>query len=223
MIVDPDVERYAHDHTTAHPAHLEELERETRAEMASSVMLTGRLEGRLLGTLVFLAGARRILEIGTFTGYSALSMATALGEAGRITTLEIDPERARFAQRHIDAAGFGDRVEIRVGPALESLRSLSGPFDLVFIDADKPAYPDYFDAALERLAQDGLIVLDNTLRGGEVLDPTDEGTRVIAALNDRLAADDRLTTVMLTVRDGVTLVRRRGDGREGEPDAAPRR
>jgi caffeoyl-CoA O-methyltransferase len=160
--------------------------------------------------LVWISGARRVLEIGTYSGYSALSMAAALPDDGRIVSCELDEERAEFARRHIEASPHAGRIEIRVGPALDTIRGLDGPFDLVFVDADKTGYSDYVDATLPLLSERGLLVIDNTLWSGRVLDPDpeDETTTALAQLNDRLAADDRLVVVQLTVRDGVTLVRR---------------
>jgi caffeoyl-CoA O-methyltransferase len=167
--------------------------------------------GRLLDVLVWASAATQVLEIGTYTGFSALMMAGALGEGGRVTTLELDPERAAFAREHIDASPHGDRVDVRVGPALETIATLEGPFDLVFIDADKTGYPDYFEAVLPLLAPRGLVVLDNMLRGGAVMEPGgDEGTVAIRELNARLAADPRVVAVLLPVRDGMTVVRRAG-------------
>lgn len=210
MITDPDVQRYAEEHTTAPPPWLQELEHATREELSSPQMLTGRLEGRLLETLVFATRARRVLELGTYSGYSALAMAAALPEDGELITCEIDSRRADFARQHVARTRYADRIEIRVGPALETLRVLDGRFDLIFIDADKGAYPSYFEESLRVLADHGIIVLDNTLRGGAVLDhgTADDNTRVIAALNERLANDERVVSVVLPVRDGVTLVRR---------------
>jgi caffeoyl-CoA O-methyltransferase len=210
-VIDPDVERYVAEHTTAPPPWLEELERETRAASDAARMLTGRVEGRLLETLVWATGARRVLEIGTFTGYSALAMAAALPDGGRVITCELDAERAAFAQRHVDASPYADRIEIRVGPALDTIRALDGELDLVFVDADKEGYPDYFEATLPLLAPRGLMVLDNTLRFGSVMVPAgeqDERARIMSGLNDRLATDPRVVATMLSVRDGVTLVRR---------------
>jgi caffeoyl-CoA O-methyltransferase len=203
-------DEYAERVTTPPPDFLAALAEETRATQTSSGMLTGPVAGRLLNTLVWVTDARRVLEIGTYTGYSALSMAEALGEGGRIVTCEVDPERAAFARAHMDASPYGDRIEIRIGPALDTVRALDGPFDLVFIDADKTGYPAYFEAALERLAPRGLIVLDNMLRRGEVIrrEGGNEHTQAIRALNERLATDPRVTAVLVNVRDGMTLVRR---------------
>ena len=209
FLVDEKLEEYAELHTTAPEPLLAELAAETKATMASPQMLTGPIEGRFLELLVAGIGARRVLEIGTFTGYSALSMAAALPPDGRIDTLDIEPKHADVAQRYFDRSPHGDRITLHLGPALETIGTLEGEFDFVFIDADKENYDAYFEAVLPRLSEGGLIAIDNTLWSGRVLDPPDETTKLIAALNDKLAADDRVVAVQLTVRDGVTLVRRR--------------
>jgi caffeoyl-CoA O-methyltransferase len=208
-LVRSDVDAYAAAHTTPLPGWWEAIDAEAAEALPYPSMLSGHVVGQLLATLVAAVQARLVVEIGTYAGTSALAMAGALAPGGRVVTLELADAHADFAQRHIDASPFADRIEIRRGPALESLRALEGPFDLVFIDADKTGYPDYYEAALEKLAPHGLIVADNTLRGGEVLDPHDEGGRVMAALNDRWAADERVVATQLTVRDGVTVLRRR--------------
>lgn len=211
MIVRPEVEAYAERATTPHDELLARLAEETRRTLASPQMLSGPVVGRFLETLVAAMGARRVLEIGTFSGYSALSMARGLPPGGRIDTLEANPRHAEVARRYISEAGLADRVIVHLGPALETLERLPGPFDLVFVDADKPAYPAYYEAVLPRLAERGLIVFDNMLQRGRVVDDPDgeERTRAIAALNERLARDERVTAVLLTVRDGLTLVRKR--------------
>ena len=188
------------------------LAEETNAEFVAPQMMTGRLEGRLLELLVFTSRARQVLEIGTFSGYSSLSMAAGLPRDGRIVTCEVDPDVAAVARRHIEASPYADQIEVRVGPALETLEELRGRFDFVFIDADKPTYRDYFEAALPMLSARGLIAIDNTLWSGRVVDEpdADESTRALAALNDALAADERVVCAQLTVRDGVTLVPRAG-------------
>ena len=209
FLVDEPVEAYAEAHTTPPEPLLAELAAETRATMSAPQMLTGTIEGRFLELLVHATGARRILEIGTFTGYSALSMAAALPEDGRIDTLDIEPRHAEVAQRYFDRSPHGSKITLHLGPAIETIGTLEGEFDLVFIDADKAGYDAYYEAVLPRLSARGLIAIDNTLWSGRVLDPEDEDTRRIAALNDKLAADERVVAVQLTVRDGVTLVRRR--------------
>jgi caffeoyl-CoA O-methyltransferase len=151
-----------------------------------------------------------VLEIGTFTGYSSIAMAAGLGDGGAIISLEVDPHHAITARGNIAAAGLESRISVIEGPALASLNELSGPFDLVFIDADKVSYDAYFEAVLPKLAPRGLIVIDNTLQAGGVLDSaTDphQGALALRALNDKLVNDPRVVCVLTTIRDGVTLVR----------------
>jgi caffeoyl-CoA O-methyltransferase len=217
-LVPDDIERYVDRHTTAEPEHLAALAAETRERLRSPQMLSGHVEGRLLETLVFATGARRVLEFGTYSGYSALSMAAALPADGKVVTLELSAEHAEVARRHFAASPYGDRIELRLGPALESLRDVGDErFDLVFIDADKAGYPDYYEAALARLSERGLIVVDNTLWSGRVVperddadpdEPTDT-TLALRRFNELVAGDERVVCVILTVRDGVTLIRRR--------------
>ncbi len=210
FLVAEDVERYAEDHTTPPVELLAELAAETRETLRSPQMLTGRIEGRFLELLVFAAGARRVLEIGTYSGYSALSMAAGLPPEGRIDTCEVDETHAAVARRYIARSPYADRITVHLGPALETIAQLEGSFDLVFIDADKVNYGNYYDAVRPRLAERGVIVADNTLWSGRVLDGSDDSddTRAIRAFNDRVAADTSVTAVQLTVRDGVTLIRR---------------
>jgi len=210
-LVRPDIEDYAHASTTPEPALLQEVARQTEALGERARMLTGRLEGRLLNFLVGLVQPRQVLEVGCFTGYSALSMAEALPEGARLYTCEISREHADIAQANFDRSPYGDRIQLCFGPALDSIASLDGPFGFVFIDADKANYPRYYEAVLPKLAEGGIIAFDNVLWSGRVLDHDDDtdDTAAIRALNARLARDDRVEVVMLTVRDGLTLVRRR--------------
>jgi caffeoyl-CoA O-methyltransferase len=202
-LVDPEIERYAEEHTSPHPPLLEELAEETRATLRVPQMLTGPVEGRFLQFLVWSLRARRVLELGTYSGYSAISMAGGLPEGGRIDTCELDEEHAAVARRYIERAGLAEVITVHVGPALETVQRLDGPYDFVFIDADKEGYPDYYEAVLPKLSEHGVIAADNTLRGGRVL----EGDTV-SAFNDRVLGDPRVVSVLLTVRDGVTLIRR---------------
>ena len=210
-VVDEGLEGYAAEHSTPEPELLAAVAAETRAVLSDPQMMVGPLEGRFLEMLVHLSGARRVREIGTFSGYSALSMAPALPSGGRIVTCELDPETAAVARRHFDESPWADRIEVRVGPALETIAGLEGPFDLVFVDAEKTEYLDYYEAVLPLLSERGVIAVDNVLWYGKVLDATDDSdsTRAIRAFNDHVAADDRVVAVMLTIRDGVTLIRRR--------------
>jgi predicted O-methyltransferase YrrM len=210
-VVDEGLEGYAAERSTPELELLAAVAAETRAHLSDPQMMVGPLEGRFLEMLVHLSAARRVLEIGTFSGYSALSMAPALPAGGRIVTCEVDPETAAVARRHFEESPWADRIELRVGPALETIAGLEGPFDLVFVDAEKTEYRDYYEAVLPLLSERGVIAVDNVLWSGRVLDPADDSdsTRAIRAFNDHVAADDRVVAVMLTIRDGVTLIRRR--------------
>jgi caffeoyl-CoA O-methyltransferase len=210
VIVPEDIDAYAEAHTTPPAGLLADLAAETKASLSSPQMLTGTVEGRLLELLVFGLQARRVLELGTYSGYSSLSMAPGLPDGGHIDTCEVSEEHAEVAQRYIDRSPYADRITIHLGPALESIERLGGEWDFVFIDADKENYSNYYEALLPRLAQNGLMAIDNTLWSGRVLDDADDSgaTRAIRELNDRIAADDRVVAVQLTVRDGVTLIRR---------------
>ena len=210
FIVPEEIEQYAEAHTTPSSELLRRLAEETKATLERPQMLTGTIEGRLLEFLVFATQAERVLELGTYSGYSAVSMAAALPEGGHIHTCEVDEQHAAVAQRYIDEAGYTDRITIHIGPALETIARLEGDFDFVFIDADKENYSAYYEALLPRLSARGLIAIDNTLWSGRVLEPDDDAsTRALVELNDHIAADDRVVAVQLTVRDGVTLVRKR--------------
>jgi caffeoyl-CoA O-methyltransferase len=211
VIVEPKIEEYAEAHTTPDGELFERLAEETRAKTTAPQMMVGRIEGRFLATLVALSGARRILEIGTFTGYSSISMASALPPDGGLITCDVDPTTTEIARRYMDESGHGQKIEIRLGPALETLPTLEGPFDIVFIDADKPNYRNYYEAALPLLADDGLLIADNVLWSGRVVEEDgDESTQAIKEFNEHVRADDRVVSVMLTVRDGMTLIRKRG-------------
>ena len=210
FIVPDEIEQYAAEQTTRPTELLARLAEETRATLSAPQMLTGTIEGRLLELLVYGMGARRVLEIGTYSGYSSISMAAGLPPDGHIDTCEVDERHAEVARRYIDEAGLSDRITVHVGPALDTLVGLEGPFDFVFIDADKENYVNYYEDVLPKLGERGLIAADNTLWSGRVLDDGDEseGTRAIKAFNDHVRADSRVVSVQLTVRDGVTLIRR---------------
>ena len=216
-VADPRVEQYAAEHTTPEPPWFATLAEETRSATRAPTMMVGTLEGRLLTALVAMLRPRSVLEIGTFTGYSALSMAEALPADGRIVTCDISEEHLAIARRHVAASPYAGVIEIRSGPALETIATLPGPFDLVFIDADKTSYSAYFEATLAKLSPDGVILVDNVLWSGRVLDPAvvDPDTAAIKAFNDQVLADERVEVVMLTVRDGVSLIRHRRAVRAG--------
>jgi caffeoyl-CoA O-methyltransferase len=168
-------------------------------------------QGALLTVLAAVTKASRALEVGTFTGYSAICIARGLAAGGRLTCLELDPEFAATAQRNLEDAGVADRVTIEVGPAAEALERMSAEptFDFAFLDADKPSYAEYYELLVPLMQRDGLLLIDNTLMDGRVLDPPDDASRAVAALNDRVAADDRVDSAMVFVADGLTFVRKR--------------
>jgi predicted O-methyltransferase YrrM len=203
-IVDPRIEAYVERLSSPHDALLAELSEATAAELGSTQMLTGPVAGRFLELLVWAARPRRVLEIGTFSGHSALAMAAALPEGAWVDACELDAERAAVAQRFFDRSPHGAKIRLHVGPALETVRSLDGEFDLVFLDADKDGYVGYYEEVLPRLSERGLIVADNTLASGRVVDERPP----VAAFNEHVAADPRSVQVILSVRDGMTLIRR---------------
>ncbi len=174
-------------------------------------MLTGHLEGRFLKMLVAISGARRILEIGTYTGYSAISMAEALPADGELISCEIDESHAEMARKHIATSPDAAKIEVRVGPAIDTIAALDGTFDMIFIDADKTSYRAYYDAVLPRLSARGFICIDNVLWSMQVADASDDSPSTVALreLNDFIVNDQRVECVMVPIRDGVSIVRRR--------------
>jgi len=209
-ITNPAAEDYARQHSSPEPALLSQVMENTRQFSGSYGMLTGHLEGRFLKMLVAISGARRILEIGTYTGYSAMSMAEALPEDGRLITCELDERHAELARQHIASSPDAAKIAVRVGRAIDTIASLEGPFDMVFIDADKTSYRAYYDAVLPLLSPRGFICLDNVLWSLRVLDPSDNDPSTVAfrELNDYIASDKRVECVMVPIRDGITIVRR---------------
>jgi predicted O-methyltransferase YrrM len=210
VIVPDQIEEYAAGHTTPPTELLQALAAETRETLRAPQMLTGTIEGRFLELLVFGLGAKRVLELGTYSGYSSLSMAAGLPEGGHIDTCEADETHAEVARRYIARSPYADRITVHIGPALDTIPQLEGEFDFVFVDADKENYLNYYEALLPRLAEHGVMAIDNTLWSGRVLDEDDDSdaTKAIREINDRIAEDGRVVAVQLTVRDGVTLVRR---------------
>jgi predicted O-methyltransferase YrrM len=208
FIVEPSVEAYAMEHSSPNAELFSRLAAETHEKTTAPQMMVGLLEGQFLGVLVRQLRAKRILELGTFTGYSSISMALALEPDGRIITCDVNEETTEIARRYAEEAGVLDRIEYRTAPGLESIAQLEGEFDLIFIDADKPNYLNYYEATLPKLARTGLMVLDNTLWSGRVADPdaNDDNTRAIREINDRIVDDPRVNNVLLTVRDGMNLV-----------------
>jgi caffeoyl-CoA O-methyltransferase len=208
-----DLYHYLVEHRTEHDPVLAQLARETEALGPVSMMQIAPEQGAFMTLLVQVIGARRALEVGTFTGYSALCVARALPADGRLIACDISEDWTAIARRYWQQAGVAQKIDLRIGPALDTLRRLSAdpPFDIAFVDADKPNYRNYYEEILKRLRPNGLILFDNVLWMGQVLDAaaTDESTRAIRALNDFLAQDTRVEAVMLPIADGLTIVRKR--------------
>jgi len=203
--ISDEIEAYADARSTPESALCRELAEETRAKATNPQMMIGNTEGLFLRALVRATGARRVLEIGTFTGYSALAMAGGLPEDGKLITCDIDPETSAIASAFWARSPYGARIELRLGPALDTIHGLDGPFDLAFIDADKGGYIDYWEAIVPIVRKGGVIVADNVLWSGRVLDPQEPDDKALAAFNKHVAADDRVEQVMLPVRDGITV------------------
>lgn len=205
----PELHRYVVEHGARRDDVLRQVEEETAALGSIALMQTAPDEGALLTLLTQLVDARFAVEVGTFTGYGAICIARGLAPGGRLLCCELDEGWAQTARANLERAGVADRAEVRVGPALETLRGLPAErtIDLSYVDADKPGYPDYYEELLARTRPGGLIVLDNVLLDGRVLAPEDDSARAIAALNERIASDERVDVAMLAVADGVTLAR----------------
>jgi caffeoyl-CoA O-methyltransferase len=206
-----------HGYLVEHGARQDELLLRLAAETAElggiSIMQISPEQGAFMNVLVRAIGARRALEMGTFTGYSAICIARGLPDDGQLVTCDVSEEWTGIARRYFDEAGLTERIDLRLGPALDTLRAMPAdqPFDFAFIDADKVGYLDYYEEALRLLRPGGLAMIDNVLRGGRIVDPDaqDEGDRVVLELNERVIADERVDAAMLGVSDGVTLILKR--------------
>lgn len=206
-IVSTELEDYCRSHTSPLHEVYASLAAQTWAEAECPQMQVGQLEGRFLKLLAQLTGARRAVEVGTFTGFSALSIAEGMADDGVLFTLDINEETGAIAQVHFDQAPWGSRIRRVIGPASESLLLIDGPLDLAFIDADKGGYIAYWEALVPKMRAGGLIVADNTLWSGKVLDPDTPSDHAIVAFNAHVRADPRVEHVLLTVRDGMMVCR----------------
>lgn len=211
-LVPSEIEAYAEQHSMPESAICRALREETQRTMEHPQMLVGPLEGAFLKMMTQVVGATRVFEIGMFTGYSALCFAEALPDDGTVITCDINEKSATLARRYIAQAPVGKKISIRMAPALDTMRTLTGPFDLIFIDADKTNYLNYYRRSLDLLAPNGVILIDNVLWSGDVLKqpPPDESTAAIQELNRTVAADPRVSVVLVTIRDGILVVRRKG-------------
>lgn len=204
---------YVHEHTSPEPDVFARLRTETYADLESPQMQVGRVEGRFLQMMVEVSRATRVLEVGTFSGYSAMAMAAGLPDDGRLITCDVDPVATAVARKFWDASPWGHKIELRLGDAaatLEQMVAAGERFDLVFIDADKEGYVRYFDLALELLPVGGVILADNTLWSGKVLDPQEESDHAIVRFNAHVRACPRVEHVLLSVRDGIMFCRKLG-------------
>ncbi|WP_447964455.1 O-methyltransferase [Nitrospira sp. Ecomares 2.1] len=208
-LVLPDIEAYAEAHSMPESDVCRKIREETNRTMDCPQMVVGPLEGAFLKVMALSVGAKRVLEIGTFTGYSALSMAECLPEDGMLITCDIDPESTAMAKRYWAQSPHGTKIHLRLAPALETMATLTGTFDLIFIDADKANYVNYFRQALELISDHGVILIDNVLWNGDVLThpAPDTNTAAIQELNRVVHAEPRVSAVLLTIRDGIFLVK----------------
>ncbi len=204
-IVNPVLEAYATQHSSPESTLLKQLVRATQSKTSMPQMQVGHLEGSFLRLLVKISRAKRILEIGTFTGYSALAMAEGLPRDGRLITCDLNPQTTAIARAHWNKSPHGKKIELRLGRALETLRKLQGLFDLVFIDADKDNYLRYWELCVPKVRQGGILLADNVLWSGRVLQPRDATDQAIVAFNQHVLNDARVEVVMLPLRDGLTL------------------
>lgn len=208
QITHPEIEKYAENHTSPDSVQLEKLIDLSDRELDYIDMLSGPIVGQLLKMIVQISGAKRILEIGTFTGYSALKMAEALPEDGELITLEMNLRYQKIAEDHFREFDIHKKIKLIKGNAQTSIEKLEGHFDLIFLDADKLRYQFYFEKSLELLKSGGLIIADNVLWDGTVLNPDDPKSQSLADFNQSVAEDSRVEQVLLPIRDGVTIIRK---------------
>jgi len=209
FICPEEIEAYAEEHSSELHPILEELIEFTQKNTDLPQMMVGRVEGNFLKMLVEISGAKRVLEIGTFTGFSALMLAQGLPEDGKLITIEVNPEYAQIAKSFIERAPWGKKIEVIIGDARNVLENFQKEsFDFIFVDADKSSYPYYYEKCLELLKRGGIIAIDNALWEGKVLEPQDNRSRAVAQMNEMIKEDPRVEKVLLTVRDGIFLVRK---------------
>jgi len=208
-ILDKDILRYSEEHTTFESELLKKINRDTHTEVSKPRMLSGHLQGRVLAMISRMIKPTAILEIGTYTGYSAICLAEGLSANGKLTTLEINEELEDRVRNYFKEAGLEEVIDFRVGNALQIIPTLKATFDLVFIDADKENYSNYFDLIIDKVAMGGFILADNVLWSGKVLDPKpDKDTRAILEFNRKIQRDERVENILVPVRDGVMLIRK---------------
>lgn len=207
--IDEAIQRYAGQHTSGENDLLKRINRDTHAKMMMPRMLSGHLQGRFLSMISHMIKPVRILEIGTYTGYSALCLAEGLAPGGTLITIDINEELEARVRSYFAEAGLTDNIDYRIGDATKIIPSLEGPFDLVFIDADKENYSRYFDLVISKVREGGIILADNVLWSGKVLqEKQDKDTRAITEFNQKIMADRRVENVLLPIRDGIFMIRK---------------
>lgn len=209
-ITDPSLAEYSENHTSEEPSLLKELNRETHAKVLMPRMLSGHLQGRFLSMISHMMRPKKILEIGTYTGYSALCFAEGLAEDGILHTIDINDELSGIINSYFNRSGFSKKIHTHFGDASNIIPSIEGPFDIVFIDADKVNYSKYFDLVFEKVRKGGLIIADNVLWSGKILDAgkADKDTKALMAFNEKIQKDDRIENVLVPVRDGLMIIRK---------------
>ncbi|MDX1638475.1 MAG: class I SAM-dependent methyltransferase [Balneolaceae bacterium] len=209
LTINPDIQNYAREHTTSEPELIQELVEKANRELEYTDMLSGRVVGKLLQMLVAISGAQRVLEIGMFAGFSALMMADALPEDGELITCEINEKYANLARPFFERSAHGHKIKVKMGEALRTVKELDGPFDFVFLDADKVNYPNYYREVVPKLKSGGVMVIDNVFLAESVLNLEDDKARAMDQLNKMVAEDERVEQVMITERDGLTIARKK--------------
>jgi len=209
QIVDENIQRYAEQHTSPESDLLKRINRDTHANVSMPRMLSGHLQGRFLSMISCMMRPRRILEIGTYTGYSALCLAEGLAPGGKLVTVDVNEELETKVRNYFNEAGLAERIDFRIGDAAAIIPSLNETFDLIFIDADKENYSRYFDLVIDKVREGGIILADNVLWSGKVIqDKTDKDTRAIMEFNRKILADQRVENVLLPIRDGILMIRK---------------
>jgi predicted O-methyltransferase YrrM len=212
MIIDSNIEKYIQKHSDKEDELLQELSRETHLKMLHPRMLSGALQGEILKTFSYMMRPERVLELGTFTGYSAICLAQGIPEKGKLITIELDDELIYLAEKYFKLAGLENKIEIKIGAALELLDNINETFDLVFIDADKKEYWAYYEKILPKVRKGGIIIVDNVLWNGKVVQKeiksNDYFTKGILEFNDKITADKRISKYILPIRDGMMIIRK---------------
>ena len=207
MIFTEEIQNYAEDHTSGESDVLRELREHCFAHYSDSSMLSGFVQGRILSMFSRMIRPNKVLEIGTYLGYSTICLAEGLAEGGEVVSLDMNEETNAVAQSFIDKTDLGDRIQLRLGDAIFMLPHMAGPYDLVFIDADKPNYCNYYNLVFDKVRPGGFIIADNVLWSGRVLDEEmDENTKALHEFNQMVLADDRVANVLLPIRDGLMVV-----------------